>query len=145
MFQNLAARYPEQIAIFLTFNTDIAQHIYAGSDMFLMPSRFEPCGLGQLIAMRYGSVPIVRAVGGLADTVQEYDPRTGEGNGFCFVNYDPWEFFAAIVRALALFRVKDIWRMLQERGMNADHSWTASAKRYVDVYRNAIDFHKMGK
>jgi starch synthase len=141
LFQNLAARYPEQVAIFLTFNTEIAQHIYAGSDMFLMPSRFEPCGLGQLIAMRYGSVPIVRAVGGLADTVQEYDPRTGEGNGFAFTSYDPWEFFAAIVRALELFRFKDIWRTLQQRGMNADHSWTASAKRYVDVYRNAIDFH----
>src|SRR5437016_8775002 len=145
MFQNLAARYPEQVAIFLTFNTEIAQRIYAGSDMFLMPSRFEPCGLGQLIAMRYGSVPIVHAVGGLADTVQEYDPRTGEGNGFAFTNYDPWELFAAIVRALDLFRFKDIWRKLQLRGMAADHSWQASAMRYVEVYNNAIEFHKSGK
>src|SRR5216684_2546094 len=145
MFQSLAARYPEQVAIFLTFNTELAQRIYAGSDMFLMPSRFEPCGLGQLIAMRYGSVPIVRAVGGLADTVQEYDPRTGEGNGFAFTNYDPWELFAAIVRALELYRFKDIWRTLQQRGMAADHSWHASAMRYVDVYRNAIAFHKSGK
>ena len=145
MFQNLAVRYPEQVAIFLTFNTELAQSIYAGSDMFLMPSRFEPCGLGQLIAMRYGSVPIVRSVGGLADTVQEYDPRTGQGNGFTFDNYDPWELFAAIVRALELFRFKDIWRTLQQRGMEADHSWHASAMRYVDVYRNAIAFHKSGK
>ncbi len=145
MFQNLAARYPEQVAIFLTFNTELAQRIYAGSDMFLMPSRFEPCGLGQLIAMRYGSVPIVRAVGGLADTVQEYDPRTGEGNGFAFTNYDPWELFAAIVRALELYRFKDIWRGLQQRGMAADHSWHASAVRYVEVYRNAIALHKSGK
>src|SRR5438876_7967859 len=90
IFQNLAVRYPEQVAVFLTFNAELAQRIYAGSDMFLMPSRFEPCGLGQLIAMRYGSVPIVHVVGGLADTVQEYDPRTGEGNGFVFTNYDPW-------------------------------------------------------
>src|SRR5579864_5950262 len=145
MFQNLAARYPEQVAIFLTFNTELAQAIYAGSDMFLMPSRFEPCGLGQLIAMRYGSVPIVRKVGGLADTVQEYDPRTGDGNGFTFTNYDPWELFAAIVRALELYRFKDVWRTLQQRGMIADHSWRASAVRYVDVYRDAIAFHKSGK
>jgi starch synthase len=145
MFQNLASRYPEQVAIFLTFNAELAQRIYAGSDMFMMPSRFEPCGLGQLIAMRYGSVPIVRAVGGLADTVQEYDPRTGAGNGFTFVNYDPWEFFAAIVRALELYRFKDIWRTLQRRGMAADHSWHASAMRYVDVYHNAIAFHISGK
>ncbi len=144
MFQDLAARYPEQVANFLTFNTELAQAIYAGSDMFLMPSRFEPCGLGQLIAMRYGSVPIVRSVGGLADTVQEYDPRTGEGNGFAFSKYDPWEFFAAIVRALELFRIKGIWRTLQRRGMAADHSWRASAIRYIEVYRNALEFHRSG-
>ncbi len=141
LFQNLAARYPDQVAVFLTFNTELGQRIYAGSDIFLMPSRFEPCGLNQLIAMRYGSVPIVRAVGGLADTVQEYDPRTGEGNGFTFNNYDPWECFAAIVRALELFRFKDIWRTLQRRGMQADHSWHASAQRYVEMYRKAIEFH----
>ncbi len=144
-FQSLAARYPEQVAIFLTFNAEIEHHIYAGSDMFLMPSRFEPCGLSQMIAMRYGSVPIVRQVGGLADTVQEYDPVTGEGNGFVFKNYDAWEFFAAIVRALTLFPHKDIWRTLQLHGMAADHSWRASAQRYVDVYRNALAYHKDGK
>ncbi len=141
MFQSLAARYPEQVAIFLTFNTELRQRIYAGSDMFLMPSRFEPCGTSQMEAMRYGCVPIVRHVGGLADTVQEYNPLTGEGNGFMFNNYDPWEFFAAIVRALALYPFKDIWHTLQLRGMAADHSWRASAVRYVEVYRNALAFH----
>ncbi len=141
MFQSLAARYPEQVAIFLTFNTELARRIYAGSDMFLMPSRFEPCGTSQMNAMRYGCVPIVRQVGGLADTVQEYDPCSGDGNGFVFKNYDPWEFFAAVVRAMALYRFKDIWRILQQRGMEADHSWNASAKRYVEVYRNAIEYH----
>lgn len=145
LFQNLAARYPEQVAIFLTFNAELAQRIYAGSDMFLMPSRFEPCGLSQLIAMRYGCVPIVRNVGGLADTVQEYEPHTNTGNGFAFSNYDPWELFAAIVRALTVFRFKDAWRILQIRGMEADHSWHASAVRYVEVYRNALAFHKSGK
>ncbi len=145
MFQNLAARYPEQVAIFLTFNADLARRIYSGSDMFLMPSRFEPCGLGQMIAMRYGSVPVVRSVGGLADTVQEYDPRSGEGNGFTFTNYDPWELFASIVRALELYRVTDIWRKLQQRAMAADYSWHASATRYVEIYRNAIAFHQSGQ
>ncbi len=145
MFQNLAARYPQQVATFLTFNTELAQCIYAGSDMFLMPSRFEPCGLGQLIAMRYGSVPIVHSVGGLADTVQEYDPRTGQGNGFTFETYNPWELFAAVVRAIELFRFKDIWRTLQQRGMAADHSWHASAVRYIDAYRHAMAYHSSGK
>ena len=145
MFQNLAARYPEQVAVFLTFNTELERRIYAGSDMFLMPSRFEPCGLSQLIAMRYGSVPIVRRVGGLADTVKEYDPDGDDGNGFVFINYDPWELFAAIVRALEVFRFKSIWRILQRRGMTADHSWRASATRYVDVYHNALAYHREGQ
>ncbi len=145
LFQNLAARYPDQVAVFLTFNTELAQRIYAGSDMFLMPSRFEPCGTSQLIAMRYGCIPIVRHVGGLADTVQEYNSQTGEGNGFVFNNYDPWELFAAVVRALTVYRFKAVWRVLQQRGMAADHSWHVSATRYVEVYRNAIAFHKSGK
>jgi glycogen/starch synthases, ADP-glucose type len=144
-FQSLMTRYPDQVSVFLTFNAEIEHHIYAGSDMFLMPSRFEPCGLGQMIAMRYGSVPIVRQVGGLADTVQEYNPVSGEGNGFVFKNYDAWEFFAAIVRALTLFPHKEIWQTLQLHGMAADHSWSASAQRYVEVYHNAIGYHKEGK
>jgi starch synthase len=142
LFQSLAARYPEQVATFLTFNSELAQAIYAGCDMFLMPSRFEPCGLGQLIAMRYGGVPVVRSVGGLADTVEEYDPNTGSGNGFTFANYDPWELFAAIVRAIELYRFKDAWHVLQQRCMAADHSWQASARRYVEVYRQAMEFHR---
>jgi starch synthase len=145
LLQNLAARHPEQIAIFLTFNTELAQRIYAGSDMFLMPSRFEPCGLSQMIAMRYGSVPVVRRVGGLADTVQEYDTLTGEGNGFVFDNYDAWELFAAVIRALTVYRFKAPWRIIQKHGMTADHSWYASAKRYVEIYRNSLEFHKSGK
>src|SRR5207237_10874771 len=113
--------------------------------MFLMPSRFEPCSLVQLIAMRYGCVPIVHSVGGLADTVQEYDPRTGQGNGFAFANYDPWELFEAIVRALEVYRFKDAWRVLQQRGMAVDHFWGASAMRYEEVYRTALAFPTSGK
>jgi starch synthase len=145
LLQNLAARYPEQVAVFLTFNTELARRIYAGCDMFLMPSRFEPCGQSQLIAMRYGCIPIVRRVGGLADTVQQYNQESDDGCGFVFDNYDPWELFAAIVRAMTVFRFKDVWRALQIRGMQNDHSWHASAVRYAEIYRNALSFHLKGK
>lgn len=138
MFSRIAQTCPGRAAVFLTFNAELAQKIYAGSDMFLMPSRFEPCGLGQMIAMRYGNVPIVRATGGLADTVKDFDPRSSEGNGFSFVGYDRWALFAAIVRALENFKYRDTWRKLQVRGMGADFSWTASARKYVDLYYRAI-------
>jgi starch synthase len=138
LFGRMVKDYPRQAAIFLTFNTPLAQRIYAGSDMFLMPSRFEPCGTNQLVAMHYGSVPIVRATGGLADTVQDYDPRTGQGNGFVFYDYDRWRLFTAIVRAIETFRHRDLWRQIQLRGMSADFSWDRSARRYVDLYRRAI-------
>jgi len=116
----------------------LAQKIYAGTDMFLMPSRFEPCGLNQLVAMRYGSVPIVRAVGGLADTVKDLNPQTGEGNGFSFEPYDRWALFSAVVRALENYKYKEAWHKLQVRGMTADFSWSASAKKYVDLYYRAL-------
>nr|MBC7245983.1 glycogen synthase [Chloroflexota bacterium] len=138
MFSRIAQTYPGKAAVFLTFNAELAQRIYAGTDMFLMPSRFEPCGLGQMIAMRYGSVPIVRATGGLADTVKDFDPRTGEGNGFSFTRYDRWSLFATIVRALENYKYRDTWHRLQVRGMTADFSWNASARKYVDLYYRAI-------
>jgi starch synthase len=138
LFSRMVQEYPGQMSVFLTFNAPLAQRIYAGSDMFLMPSRFEPCGTGQLIAMHYGSVPVVRATGGLADTVQDYDPRTGQGNGFVFWPYDRWALFAAIVRAVETFKHRDMWRQLQLRDMSADFSWTQSARKYVDLYQRAI-------
>jgi len=138
LFGRMVQQYPRQLAIFLTFNAPLAQRIYAGSDMFLMPSRFEPCGIGQMIAMHYGSVPIVRATGGLADTVQDYDPITDQGNGFVFKAYDRWMLYAAIVRALEIYKHRDHWRQIQLRGMHADFSWDRSAHKYVDLYRRAI-------
>ncbi|MGD8624305.1 MAG: glycogen/starch synthase [Anaerolineae bacterium] len=138
LFSRMVQRYPGRAAIFLTFNTPLARRIYAGSDMFLMPSRVEPCGTNQLVAMHYGSVPIVRATGGLADTVQNYDPRTGQGTGFVFDHYDHWMLFAAVVRALETFKHRDLWRQIQLRGMSADFSWDRSARKYVDLYRRAI-------
>ena len=131
------ARFPQQTAVFLTFNAPLAQKIYAGSDMFLMPSRFEPCGLGQMIALRYGSIPIVRETGGLADTVRNFDPTTGEGNGFSFRPYDSMALYAAIIRALENYRYRSTWEQLMLRAMTADHSWAASALKYVDLYRRA--------
>jgi len=138
LFSQMVKQYPCQAAIFLTFNTPLASLIYAGSDMFLMPSRFEPCGTSQLVAMNYGSIPIVRATGGLSDTVQDYDPRTGQGTGFVFQPYDRWALFAAIVRAIEVFMHRDLWRQMQMRGMHADFSWERSARSYEDLYRRAI-------
>jgi len=140
MFRRVAEEYPDKTGIFLTFNAELAQKIYGGSDMFLMPSRFEPCGLGQMIAMRYGSVPVVRETGGLADTVKDFDPRTGEGNGFTFKQYDPWAFFGAIIRAVETWKHRDVWRKLQIRGMTQDFSWDRSARKYIEVYFKALEF-----
>jgi starch synthase len=135
-----AERHPDRTAVFLTFNTPLAQRIYGSSDIFLMPSRYEPCGLGQLIAMRYGTVAVVRATGGLADTVQDYDPRTGEGNGFTFAPYDSLDLFAALMRALETYRHADDWRTLQLRGMASDFSWRRSAGKYLELYEKAIGY-----
>ncbi len=138
LFESIRARYPDRIAAFLTFNAPLAQRIYAGSDMFLMPSRFEPCGLGQMIAMRYGSVPIVRATGGLADTVKDYHPHSYEGNGFSFEPYDAMALYTTLVRAVETYKYQDVWRRLMVRGMSADFSWERSAQKYVDLYYRAI-------
>lgn len=129
-FLRLAERHPERVALKIGFDAALAQRIYAGSDMFLMPSRFEPCGLGQLIALRYGSVPVVRATGGLVDTVRE---GIG-GNGFVFHRYDPKDFGDAIWRALQCYRDSASWGMVRERGMQEDHSWGTAAQQYAGVY-----------
>ena len=138
LFGQMVKQYPSQAAAFLTFNTPLTRRIHAGSDMFLMPSRFEPCGTNQMVAMHYGSVPIVRSTGGLADTVQDYDPRTGQGTGFVFKPYDRWALFTAIVRAVETFKHRELWRQIQLRGMRVDFSWDRSARKYVDLYRRAI-------
>ena len=145
MFQRLAARYPGQVAVHLTFNAELSQRIYAGSDMFLMPSRFEPCGLSQMLAMRYGSIPIVHRTGGLADTVAEFDPAADSGNGFAFERYDPFHLFAAIVRALEIYRFTDVWQRLMMRAMMADYSWDASAEQYVALYRRARELEHIAR
>jgi starch synthase len=140
MFTRVARRYPGKVAVFLTFNSTLAQKIYAGSDIFLMPSRFEPCGSNQMVAMRYGSVPVVRRTGGLADTVKDFDPRTGDGTGFSFEKYSGMMLFAAVVRALESYKHRDFWRKLMEAGMKADFSWDSTARKYTDLYHRAMEF-----
>jgi starch synthase len=138
MLNALAARYPDRAAVFLTFNRPLEQRIYASSDIFCMPSQFEPCGLNQMVAMRYGCVPVVRAVGGLADTVTDYDPVTNDGNGFSFHAYDAMALYTALVRAIESYRHRDVWRQLLRRCMTADFSWDRSAGRYLDLYYRAL-------
>ena len=138
IFNDFARQHPDRMAVFLTFNTPLAQRIYAGSDIFLMPSRFEPCGLGQLVAMRYGGVPLVRATGGLADTVQDFDAVSEVGNGFAFEEYSGVALHTALLRALETYKNKSVWQELVIRDMKADYSWTASARKYIDLYRRAL-------
>jgi starch synthase len=116
------------------FDNGSAHITEAGSDIFLMPSKYEPCGLNQMYSLRYGTVPVVRRTGGLADTVQEYDPATGTGTGFVFNDYDPEQFKAAIDRALALWPNKRAWRRLIRNGMSQELGWTNSALKYVEAY-----------
>ncbi len=142
LFQQMAETYPEKVTYVMTFRTPLAQKIYGGSDLFLMPSRTEPCGLGQMIAMRYGSIPVVRQTGGLADTVKDFDPRTQTGNGFTFSDYNSLALYGAIVRALETYKHPEVWHALMTRDMMADYSWNASAARYVQLYFRAIEFHR---
>ncbi len=136
--QELVNRFPRNVSVNLTFSDALAHRIYAGSDIFLMPSRFEPCGLSQMLAMHYGAVPVVHETGGLADTVHDFDPTAGAGNGFTFHDYTPAAFYTALVRSVEIFHLPQIWHTLQRKGMKSDFSWHRSALKYVDLYRKAI-------
>ena len=134
----LAARYPSRLAVEERFDRGLARRMYAGADGFLMPSRFEPCGQGQMIAMRYGTVPIVRATGGLADTVIDSDAAPDNGNGFSFYDPHPDYLVDAARRAMSAMLDEPRWREIQARGMNEDWSWRGPAREYVAAYRSAI-------
>ena len=142
MFRRWASELPRQVAVAVGFDAALVQRIYAGADMLWMPSRFEPGGLAQLIALRYGTIPVVRATGGLADTIRDYDPVAQKGNGFRFGPYDPWQFFAAVVRAAETFRHPNVWSWLVQHNMQEDVSWSRSALKYVHLYMAAIAAHR---
>lgn len=137
-FTELARAHPGAVAVRIGFDAGLARRIYAGADCFLMPSRYEPCGLGQLIALRYGTIPIVRRTGGLADTVREWDRATGRGTGFGFDAYAPEPCWSAVARALAAYADATAWRRLVKNAMAEDFSWEASAEQYVNCYRKAV-------
>ena len=138
LFEGLAAKYPERISVNFKFDERLAHLIEAGSDMFLMPSRFEPCGLNQLYSLRYGTVPIARKTGGLADTIVDYRQAKAKATGFLFEEYTGEALLSAVSQALALFEKKKSWLSLMKRGMKQDFSWKKSAKRYVEVYEKAL-------
>lgn len=138
LIKSLSDKYPDKISYSFRFDPDIPHLIFSGSDSLLMPSKFEPCGIAQMQAMRYGCVPIVRKTGGLASTVKDYDPTKRTGDGFVFKDYDPMAFFASIVRATTLFQLKNHWNQIVRRAMRRDFSWEKSAKEYLVAFTQAI-------
>ncbi|BDG37222.1 glycogen synthase GlgA [Saccharococcus caldoxylosilyticus] len=138
-FSQMAAAYPDKVKAYIGFNEPLAHQIYAGADLFLMPSLFEPCGLSQMIALRYGTIPIVRETGGLNDTVQSYNEFTGEGNGFSFTNFNAHDMLYTIRRALSFYNDKTIWEKLMKEAMSRDYSWAQSAAKYNEVYMDLVN------
>lgn len=138
LLEKLQKKFPSKLSVNLRFDNKLAHLIEAGSDIFLMPSRFEPCGLNQMYSLKYGTVPVVRETGGLADTIDDFDPKTGKGTGFTFKKYSGSEMLKAIQRAIKTFKDKRIWTKIQEAGMKKDFSWENSARKYMDLYKKAL-------
>ena len=138
LFRKLAERYPLKIAARIAYDNALAHKIEAGADVFLMPSRYEPCGLNQIYSLKYGTVPVVRATGGLDDTVEQFDRVTGQGTGFKFSDYSPKAMMEAIRAALEIYRHPKLWRKLMVNGMQKDFSWGSSAAQYVRLYEQVI-------
>ena len=137
LWRELAARYPDRIGVRIGFDEGLAHAIEGGADIFLMPSRFEPCGLNQMYSLRYGTVPVVRATGGLVDTVRDVDAAAGDGTGFTFTEYSASALLAALGRAFRAYQDPVVWRRIQSAGMRQDFSWDASARQYVAAYERA--------
>jgi len=137
LFRELAARYPSRVGVKIAYDNVIAHKIEAGADIFLMPSRYEPCGLNQIYSLRYGTVPVVRATGGLDDTIEDFDAQRGTGTGFKFEEYSGAALTACLRRAVGLYSNPKIWQRIQLNGMAKDFSWSASAGEYAGLYETA--------
>lgn len=131
-------KYPDKFSSHLEFDPINATQVYAGSDMLLMPSRFEPCGLNQMISLRYGTIPIVHSTGGLADTINDFNPKTWRGNGFSFKEYNPHDLLMAITRAIETYKHRDIWNKLLLKAMDQSFSWEIPARKYIKLFRNFL-------
>jgi starch synthase len=131
-------QHPDRLALVMPFSEETASHVYAAANLYLMPSRFEPCGISQLIGLRYGAIPVVHRTGGLADTVTEFDAAQGTGNGFIFTSYAVPAFLAAVDRALAIYRDQATWVPLTMRAMRAVYSWELPARKYLELFRLAV-------
>jgi starch synthase len=138
IFEKVAKKYPASASINLKFDAVLAQKIYAASDLFFIPSRYEPCGLSQMISFKYGTIPIVRQTGGLKDTVEEFNPRTGKGTGFTFTEPESEGLYDAVRKALTVYKDKPLWMSLVKYVMSLDYSWEASAKEYIKVYGKTL-------
>jgi starch synthase len=142
LFTVLSKKFPKSFAVKVAYDNKLAHLIEAGADMFLMPSRYEPCGLNQLYSLRYGTVPIVRGVGGLEDTIRDYTKEPDRGTGFKFYEYSEKAMLEAIKRALAVYGKRDTWLSLVTKCMSEDFSWERSANEYMDLYRKAVEKHE---
>lgn len=142
IFTELSKKFPRSFGIKIAYDNGLAHLIEAGADMFLMPSKYEPCGLNQLYSLKYGTVPVVRGVGGLEDTIIDYTKEPDKGTGFKFYKYSEDEMLDAIKRALNIYNTQDAWRSLVKRCMNEDFSWQRSAKEYLELYKKAIEKHE---
>jgi starch synthase len=132
-------KYPDKISLNQAFDETLAHMIEAGSDIFLMPSAYEPCGMNQMYSLKYGTIPIVHKIGGLAETINEYNPLDKSGNGFVFEKHTAKDLIRAVKRALKIYKKNDIWKEMQLSAMKEDFSWDRSAKEYLELYMTMLD------
>ena len=146
MFQHVKNHYPGKVSVYFGFNNELSHLIEAGADIFLMPSYYEPCGLNQIYSLKYGTVPVVRKTGGLADTVQDWNEFLAQGKeigtGYSFHDYTANALIHSVQRAVNDFQMKEVWKKIQLNGMGKDYSWKRSAEKYVELYKKALNNHR---